>query len=289
VPGLFFLGTNVNVFLHDILLDGMAVAMYLLLILWIHRDQENIQLRATLERRTGEMAKEFERCAADMAHEFQTPIAILRGNLSLLVTSPSRTEQRRILDVAVQTLDRLSRLVTDLLEVAKLKASGNIFMKQTVNMKTLLKTICENYAVLAQDKKITISCTADPVAVAGNPDKLREVFLNLLSNAMKYTPAGGKISLSATVESGAAVMMVADTGAGIAPENLPRIFERFYKINTDAQSVGTGLGLHICRQIIEMHDGTIHAESVLGEGSRFTIRLPLADAPPPEESDSQVL
>ena len=119
-----------------------------------------------------------------------------------------------------------------------------------------------------------------PVPVIGNADQLREVIMNLLSNALRHTPRGGSISLDVRATDDTAEVGVADTGVGIAAENIGRIFERFYRIEGgDSDVPGSGIGLYLCRQIAQNHGGTITAESVPGRGSRFTLRLPADGAP----------
>lgn len=260
---------------------------------------ENAQLYATLREhaaalehrvaekteRLKEMYRAQSKFLADLAHEFQTPIAILTGNLGLLSKNIEQSERTNALYVAMTTLDRLSRLVQNLLDIARLNFSKNGLLKRMVAVNHLLKEIREDCAILAEDKGVAlVSSDADPpgtaenIFIAGDKDKLKEVLLNLVSNALKHTPASGTISLAARRTGDVAEIVVADTGRGIAPENLSRVFERFYKIDKRgiSETTGNGIGLHICRQIVEAHGGTIVAESEPGRGSRFVIHLPLA-------------
>jgi signal transduction histidine kinase len=210
----------------------------------------------------------------DIAHEFQTPIAILKGNLETIAENGSSREKHAFY-VADTTLDRLSRLVANLLDVARLQFSKEKFEKQSVNVKALIEAAYDDCETLAEHHKISLSYASEDIFVCGDKEKLKEVLLNLISNALKHTPAGGSISLVAKKSGEEAEISVADTGRGITPENLSLIFERFYQIGGERNRRGAGIGLHICRQIVEAHHGTVTAESDFGKGSRFIVHLPL--------------
>lgn len=295
---------------NDAVADLITAIASTFVFFWLRSALENARLAATLRERSEEHTAELERRVAEkterikqmyegqskflveIAHEFQTPIAILKGNI-LILSEPSvpanerrHTEQANAIYVATTTLDRLSRLVTNLLDIARLNFSKDKLRRQPVDIANLITTVRDDCAILAEDKNVSLMLVSkDPSAaifVASDRDKLKEVLLNLLSNALKYTPAGGTISITADVhaEDQEAEIVVADTGSGIAVDKLPRIFERFYRIESaqhPAES-GIGLGLHICRQIVEAHGGTIVAESQPGKGSRFIIHLPLVPA-----------
>ncbi len=218
---------------------------------------------------------------ADVAHEFRTPLAILQGHMELLMrTKRFREDSVRTMSA---TIDRLTRLVDSLLETARWRA-GSVCDKDVVNVAFLLEEICGECAILAESQNVELTAAAEPISLRADRDKLKEVVLNILANALRHTPAGGAIRLTARLRGGEAEIAVADTGVGIASEDLSHIFERFYAVRNDARadvlhdapSRGTGLGLYICRQIVEAHGGTIAVKSSLGKGSRFTVRLPLA-------------
>lgn len=224
---------------------------------------------------------------ADVAHEFQTPLAILRMNLESWPRGRTAKDKRRR-QVTEATLDRLSRLVNGLLLAARLDHAEHSLFRREVNLRTLIGETCADCSVLAENKGITLSYP-DPLLLDrekwdsemlhayGDRDRLKEVLLNLLSNAFKHTPSGGTVSVTAKrTDGGAAEIVVADTGSGIARENLPKIFERFYRIN-DGTVPGVGIGLHLSREIIRAHGGDITVESELGQGSRFIIRLPIRE------------
>lgn len=245
-------------------------------------------LEARVAARTEEVTSMYEaqsKFLVDISHALQTPIAILRGNVEVLeqcVTPQTKSPTR----VIVATLNSMARLVGSLLESARLKFSKNKFYKADVVVAALLEEVYEDCLILGEDKGVRLSFSSEEgIVVAGDKDKLKEVLFNLISNALKHTERGGAITLSGkrAADSGAAdgsaeiaEIIVEDTGCGIPPENLADIFERFYRIDGDGIA-GTGIGLHICRQIVEAHDGTIIAESEPGKGSRFTVRIPLKD------------
>jgi signal transduction histidine kinase len=225
----------------------------------------------------------------NISHELQTPIAILRGNVELLqkrcITEAERVAAER---VVVATLDGMSRMIGGVLESAKLKFSKNVVHRQEVEIKELLEETREDILLLAEDRHISIAACADPhISLSADRGKLKEVLLNLISNALKHTPRGGTIVLRAKRAGFTARIVVEDSGYGIAPEALPHIFERFYHITSGAMSLAdsgapaaapvpsTGIGLNICREIIEAHGGKIMAESDVGRGSRFIISLPM--------------
>ena len=233
---------------------------------------------------------------SNISHELQTPIAILRGNIEVLqngcATSAERASAER---VVVSTLDGMSRLIGNVLESAKLRFSKKILYEQEIAVEALLRETHEDCFLLAEDKGICFSVEGsvngegeDGLAVCGNRDRLKEVLFNLISNALKHTPRGGAIVLRAERVGAAARIIVQDSGRGIAPEALPHIFDRFYRIENHSLSLADGdaspppaepshgIGLNICREIVEAHNGTIIAESERGKGSRFIISLPLA-------------
>lgn len=209
---------------------------------------------------------------ADMSHEFQTPLTILKMNVEVFAKK-SGPERQKAAYVMEATLDRLSRLTRSLIDIARFNSFKEAFQKHQVSLKALLQETCDDCMILAKDRNVNLSSEGDDCFVLGDWDKLKEVLLNLVSNALKNTAAGGSVMLSAHRREGEVEITVTDSGKGIAPKNLPLIFERFYRIN-DGISEGAGLGLHLCRKIIEAHGGTIIAQSAVGQGSRFVIYLP---------------
>jgi two-component system, OmpR family, phosphate regulon sensor histidine kinase PhoR len=217
----------------------------------------------------------------EMAHEFQTPLAILRGNIEILDESQlSRNKEMRkqAVRTAQETLERLSRLVSNIMKVSCFTLERGGEAEIPVDIASLLQNLYDDCALLAEEKNIALHVSAPQEAyVLGSKDLLKQVLLNLMSNALKYTSEGGSISLIVKRGNGPNAYIeitVKDSGIGIAPENIPRVFERFYRIPGNEHAKGTGLGLHICRKIIQAHRGTIEVESELGHGSSFIIRVP---------------
>lgn len=225
----------------------------------------------------------------NISHELQTPIAILRGNVEMLQKrSISDAERASAERVIVSTLDGMSRVIGNVLESAKVTFSKKAGYEQNIAVCALLRETHEDCALLAEDKGITLLLEINEGAnkdlvVRGNKDRLKEVLFNLISNALKHTAPGGIITLRAEQNGGATNIVVEDSGSGIAPVELPHIFERFYRIAGEdgvPAVPGTGIGLNICREIVEAHGGNIVAESEVGQGSRFIISLPLAPPAP---------
>jgi signal transduction histidine kinase len=240
---------------------------------------------------------------SNISHELQTPIAILRGNVEVLQSGCATDAERATAErVIVSTLDGMSRLIGNVLESAKLKFSRKIAYEQDIAVGALLRETHEDCLLLAEDKGIRLLLELDEdmkddVFVRGSRDRLKEVLFNLISNALKHTAYGGTIALRAERAHGhravaVARIIVQDSGCGIAPESLPHIFERFYRIENrplafaegdvpPSAEPSHGIGLNICREIVEAHKGTIVAESEPGKGSRFIISLPLSPPSPP--------
>ena len=237
-----------------------------------------------------EQLAELDRLKAEFvsiaSHELKTPLSVIRGYVSLLqdgIYGPVPEQQRKILGSIADQTDRLGRLVQQLLDVSRLEAGGGRLELRPINLRDFLSELATSFDVLALQSEIDFALDlADnlPPALPADPDRLNEVVGNLLSNAFKFTPRGGRNRLRAASADGSAIIEGSDTGVGIPPEELPRVFEKFYQIENDAQpkSVGSGLGLAIAREIVETHGGTITAESAVGKGTTFRVCLPLEPA-----------
>lgn len=241
--------------------------------------QYNDVLEAKVVERTNKIRSMFEtqsKFLTEVSHELQTPIAILRGNVEVL-RDGHRHEREHALRVIATTVEDMSHLMGNLLESARLKFSKNVFHKKEVHVGILLQEIHEDCSILAADKNIGVFVESGDVWVCADRNKLKEVILNLISNALKHTLSGGSIFLVTKMTDAAACIIIEDTGSGISPDNVTHIFERFYKIDAsnDPREKSTGIGLDICKQIIEAHGGKITVESELGKGSRFIIQLPI--------------
>ena len=218
------------------------------------------------------------RFAADAAHELRTPLAALRGSIEVALRGDrTADEYRRVLASDLEEVERLIRLSEDLLLLSRALA-GPEPTRARVDLEPLLLEAFDAGARLGQAAGVAVRIEpAAPATVRGDAAALRRAIGNLVENAVKYTPRGGKVELGLTVEDGAAVVSVADTGIGVEPADAERIFEPFVRLDAarSRDTGGAGLGLAIARSVVVAHGGTLTVESRAGSGSRFTIRLPL--------------
>jgi len=219
-----------------------------------------------------------QRFLADVSHELRTPLTVIKGNVDLIRKLGPDDES---LDSIKDEIDRLNRLVGDLLLLAKAESGKLQLNLSVVELDTLLLEVFNEMRILAGDKVSLKLVEIDQAAVSGDRDRLKQVFINLISNAVHYTPAGGTVFLSLSKTSEMAEVVVRDTGPGIPSKDLPYIFDRFYraeKSRTRSKSTGFGLGLSIAYWIVDTHQGTITVDSTVGVGTTFTIRLPLMES-----------
>lgn len=228
--------------------------------------------------------KKFERMKNEfvsiVSHELRTPLALTKEGISLVldkVAGPVTGQQEQLLQSAKRNIDRVTRIINDLLDTASLE-SGKISLKITdVEMVGLIKKVAAAFEPKASYKglKIKVTVPSGAVIIPGDPDKLEQVFTNLVGNAMKFTEKG-EIELELKPNGVVVECAVVDTGPGIAPENIPRLFDKFQQFGRVAGSgeKGTGLGLAITKGLVELHNGKIRVESELEKGSRFVVSLP---------------
>ncbi len=241
-----------------------------------------IAFNSTLER----LEKFFNtqrRFLADVSHELRTPLTAIRGNVDLL--RRMKEPDRESLDAIQSETERMSRLVGDLLMLAQAESGNLPLARSEIELDTLLLEVYQQVQVLAANKVSVVLGEEDQACAYGDRDKIKQVLLNLVSNAIKYTPAGGKVTLGLARINGWARFTVADTGVGIPPEDLPHIFERFYradKSRTRAAGApgGAGLGLSIAKWIARAHGGRLEVSSQIGKGSCFSLWLPLEETRP---------
>ena len=229
---------------------------------------------------------ELERLRAEFvgvaSHELKTPINVIIGYLELLqegIYGDVAPKQKEILNTIKQQADGLTRLVKRLLDISRFEASGGKLDVRDVDLRRLLTTLESSFSVLAMQRDIAFTVHHGeglPPKVEWDEDRINEVLGNLLSNAFKFTQRGGKVALSVMPTDGKVVVTVTDTGAGISPEQLPHIFDKFFQADNQAQAAtkGTGLGLAIAKEVVEAHGGQITAESRVGEGTTFVVTLP---------------
>jgi signal transduction histidine kinase len=216
---------------------------------------------------------------ADASHELRTPLAIIRSTAEITRSrSRSGPEYETALDRILMESERTSRLIEDLLLLARADARADSSLMEPIDLAQSLGEACEEGTILAQAAGLRFA-TAIPSTcpTTGDPDGLRRLFLILLDNAVKYTPEGGVVGVTMTIRDLVAEIEIRDTGVGIAAEDLPHIFERFYRVSSDRSRAtgGAGLGLAIAQWIATRHNARILVESEPGAGSVFRVRLPL--------------
>lgn len=241
------------------------------------------RLAATFNEMLGRIEELFrvqQRFVADVSHELRSPLTAIRGNLDLLRHGAltDATARAETLAAIESETARMQRLVQDLLLLAQADA-GVPIEKRVVELDTLLLDVFRQARLNAGSVKVVLGAE-DQVQVIGDADRLKQLFLNLMDNAIKYTPSGGTVTLSFAREGTWARVAIADTGIGIPAADLPKIFDRFYRVDKarSREKGGTGLGLAICKWIVDAHGGRIEAKSQVGKGSVFTVWLPTTDS-----------
>ncbi len=217
---------------------------------------------------------------ANVSHELKTPITALHAHLENLLDGVERSEPETIQVMLAQS-ERLGRLVDQLLELSRLESGDVPLHREDVPLRPLVSRVLSEIEVTRQrhDVELAQEVPEGLPTVFADAERVHQVLFNLLDNAVRFTPPGGRICVSASGHNGSVDVAVRDTGPGIAAEHLPRVFERFYRVDTarSRDEGGTGIGLAIARSVVEAHGGRIWAESEPGKGSTFTFELPVAD------------
>jgi len=216
----------------------------------------------------------------NVAHDLRTPLARLRANAERALQAGdgpgSREAQREALADALEESERILSMLNTLMDISEAETGVLQLKREPVALRELLSEAVELYEDVSDLKKVTVTLEpGDEVVVSGARDRLRQVFANLLDNAIKYTPEGGSVRLAVTSDGSSAVVTVADTGAGIDAQDLPRIWDRLYRADPSRSERGLGLGLSLVKAYVEAHQGTVEARSEPDRGSTFTVRLPL--------------
>ena len=187
-------------------------------------------------------------------------------------------EYREAIVATLGDTERLNQLTKSLLALAQLSGDRPSKNLESVNLQEVAQEVQNELQILAEDKGITLRVESEAVPpILGDAVQIKRMVINLLDNALRHTPIGGTVRVHVAREQQEVTLSVADTGPGIAPEHLPHLFDRFYRVDTarDRQSGGTGLGLALVKEIAEAHDGQVHVESKVGKGTVFTIQFPL--------------
>ncbi len=225
---------------------------------------------------------------ANVSHDLKTPLTSIRGFAQAIEEGAAERPEdiQRAATVIREESERLTRLVADLLDLARLESETIEARPESVDLGALLGALVERLTPRAVDKNVRLEVERplSSARVSGNADRLAQVIQNLLDNALKYTPAGGVVRVALTDAQGRVTLSVADSGPGIPAEDLGRIFERFYQVDRargrSAELRGVGLGLAIVKEIVARHGGVVRAESVVGIGTRFIVELPAAPSHP---------
>jgi len=213
---------------------------------------------------------------ADASHELRTPLAVIISEAqTTLARERSSAEYRETVETCLDAAQQMRRLTESLLELARFDASQEYIQREHLDVSETTRACVERIRPLAHQRGIQIHCDLAPVRICGDTDRLGQVITNLLTNAIHYNKPKGEIRVGTRGENGAAIVTVADTGQGIAPEDLPHIFERFYRADKSrSRAAGrSGLGLAISKAIVDAHGGTIEVTSQPGAGTTFTVRL----------------
>lgn len=219
--------------------------------------------------------------AANVSHELKTPLTSIKGFVETLqagaINKPEMAQ--KFLNIIMLEADRLTRLINDILSISKLESGNDKVEMQALQLNTMVSEICELLRMHAEQKHISVNCAenAPQTLIWGNPDRVKQMLINLIDNAIKYTLDGGSVTVAVYKDDTTAYFSCSDTGIGIAEENIPRLFERFYRVDKGrSRSMGgTGLGLAIVKHIVMSMNGHIEVHSKLGEGTEFLISIPL--------------
>jgi len=241
------------------------------------------RLTATMNEMIERLEKSFKQIrqfTADASHELKTPLTILKGEMEIALRTKGDTAyMREVLASSLEEIDRMSYIVRSLLDLAKMDVEKGATAREKVSLDRVLAERHDQLKRRALDSGIQLDIIEnEPLVITGDLVRISQLVFNLIDNAIKYTPGGGKVELSLKAEGGNAVLSVRDTGVGIACEDLPYIFDRFYRVDkVRTRDVhGAGLGLSICKEIVLAHGGAIEVESEPGKGSRFIVSFPLA-------------
>ncbi|HDZ76653.1 MAG TPA: HAMP domain-containing protein [Candidatus Omnitrophica bacterium] len=247
-------------------------------------DEEMRHLVSSFNAMIGRLEKSFSHInefSSYVAHELKTPLAIIKGEMELALRQERNSEEyKNVLEGCLEETDRIIRIIRDLHLLAKLDYKPDIFKFEKFNIVQFLNEIYEHSKVLSSSKNIEVKLNVPKkdIFINGDTIHLRRLFLNLINNAVKFTPQKGEIDISIAIKDSNVCIDITDTGEGISEENLPKIFDKFYRIHKEelASESGTGLGLNIALTIARVHNGDIKVKSRLRQGTTFTVVLPLA-------------
>jgi two-component system heavy metal sensor histidine kinase CusS len=213
--------------------------------------------------------------SADLAHELRTPIANMLGEAQVVLTRDrTAAEYRQTIESTIGECERLSRIVDNLLFVARADAAREPIERRRFDARAAVEKIAAFYQTVAEDRHVTISCSGEGQIYA-DPDLFERAVGNLLENALRFTPEKGTIGIALSEHDSSFEVAVHDNGCGIAPEHLPRVFDRFYRAEPSRSSDGAGLGLALVKSIVDLHTGSASIHSDMGYGTTVTLTFPL--------------
>jgi two-component system phosphate regulon sensor histidine kinase PhoR len=225
-------------------------------------------------RRADQIRRDF---VANVSHELRTPLTAIRGYLEALHDEPRQSESaRRFLEVIERHAARMDRLVSDLLRLARLDAGQEPLETAPCDLRQLVTGVLDDLGgtTTAKRQRVTVDIAPEACVVRADPAKLHDILRNLVENAAKYSPEHAQLQVAATRQDGGVTLTVADSGPGIPPRDLGRVFERFYQVDKSRATGGTGLGLSIVKHLVELHGGTVTAANRPEGGAIFTVTLP---------------
>jgi signal transduction histidine kinase len=212
----------------------------------------------------------------NVAHDLRTPITRFRGSAEMALQSDQNLEiYREALTDCIEESERMLTMLNTLMDISEAETGVMKLDTQSVNVSALIEGVVELYRYVAEDKGILVhTVTSNDLYLTADPNRMRQILANLLDNALKYTPSGGRIDIEAHHSGQQIVILVKDTGIGIHQEELPRIWDRLYRCDQSRSQKGLGLGLSLVKAIVQAHKGQIEVFSNPGKGSTFTISLP---------------
>jgi signal transduction histidine kinase len=248
------------------------------------RTSEISELSDSINNLAGSLEQQQEirkRMTSDVAHELRTPLSTLQSHLEAMIDGVWEPSVDRI-KVCHEEILRINRMVGDLEKLERYENEKIELNISGFDLAENAKNVTANFENDFYNKKIKVTIKLQPIAVRADNDKIRQVMVNLISNAIKYTPEGGKIWIETYKEDAMAVFLIRDNGIGIAEDDIPYIFERLYRTDKsrNSETGGAGIGLTITKAIVEAHKGSIEVKSELNKGTAFTVKIPLADPLP---------
>jgi len=244
-------------------------------------DDEIATLYKAINDMIARLEKSFEQIkqfSGDASHELRTPLTIMKGEVELALRSErTKEEYQEILVSVLEEIERMTNIVENLLLLAKSEAGEILIDKKEINIKEIVYELCDQLEMFASERNVSLIFNElEDANIIGDKLRLRQVFTNLIVNAIKYNVEGGKVVIKIENSPNGVLVVVEDTGIGIKPEEINKIFDRFYRSDKSRKREvgGAGLGLSICKSIIEAHGGYIDVESEFGKGSKFSVWLP---------------